>query len=359
MKILHFAAENFARVPGNLVRAERELGHESLLMTLYPSAHGFHDEDICLNAPFVKTPAVNFLRKFIRSGAGIPGRMRRIPGSGPPVWTPANPLSGMLYRLRDRIWAPRVRSALAFVRIETFDVLFLDGGLGFLRNDTFVRGLKDRGMKIAVGYYGSDLRTRGILPDIDGLADYRFTMEFDHTLLYPGIDFMFYPFRLPETMPRNGSQTVSRGARLRIGHSPTNRAAKGTEAILRQLSLLGERFPLEITLIEKLPQAEALSLKSTCDLFVDQIGELGYGVSGLESLAMGIPTAAEILPDFEAVLADHPFINVSAGSIAERLAPFVQSESLRRERGELGKAWVRRVHDPVAVASKLLNALHP
>jgi len=324
-------------------------------MTLYPSAHGFHDEDICLNAPFVKTPAVLSLKRLLRPRGGAPSRMRRTAESGPPVWAPANPVSGGLIRLRDRIWAPRIRRALASIRIESFDVLFLDGGLGFLRHDTFVGGLKQGGMKIAVGYYGSDLRTRGILPDIDGLADYRFTMEFDHTLLYPGIDFMFYPFRLPAYTPHPGS----RNERLRIGHSPTNRAAKGTDAILGQLSLLRERFPLEVVLIEKLPQGEALSLKSTCDIFVDQVGELGYGVSGLESMAMGIPTAAEILPDFEAVLGDHPIINVSAGSIAEKLTPFLKSDRLRRERGEQGKAWVKRVHDPMAVAAKLLNALHP
>jgi hypothetical protein len=355
MKILHFAIENFARVPANLVRAERELGHESLLMTLYPSSHGFHDEDVCLDAPFVKTPAVRFAKKFIHPRAGVPVRMRRSGGQGPPVWKPANRLSDILFRLRDRLWAPKVRKALDSIGTETVDVLFLDGGMGFLRHDTFAAAIKAGGAKIAVGYYGSDLRTRGILPEIDGLADYRFSMEFDHTLLYPGIDFMFYPFRLPPFNPR----PQAKDGFLRIGHSPTNRAAKGTGLILAQLSLLRERFPLKIVLIEKMPQEEALSLKSTCDLFVDQIGELGYGVSGLEAMAMGIPTAAEILPDFEAVLADHPIINVSASSIAETLTPYLKSESLRRELGEQARAWVARTHDPVAVSSKILHGLHP
>jgi hypothetical protein len=353
MKILHFAVENFARVPANLVRAERALGHESVLMTLYPSSHGYQDEDICLRAPFVKTPAVRFAKKFIRPRAGVQARMRRPAGEGPPVWRPGNRISAILFGLRDRLWAPRVRKALDSIRIETFDILFLDGGLGFLRHDPFVGRIKAGGTKIAVGYYGSDLRTRGILPEIDGLADYRFTMEFDHTLLYPGINFMYYPFRLPPFSPRSRSKDGT----LRIGHSPTNRAAKGTDAILAQLSRLSGSFPLEIVLIEKMPQGEALSLKSTCDLFVDQIGELGYGVSGLEAMAMGIPAAAEILPDFEAVLADHPIINVSAESIAETLTPFLKSENLRRERGEKSRAWVARNHDPVAVASKILNAL--
>jgi hypothetical protein len=178
-------------------------------------------------------------------------------------------------------------------------------------------------------------------------------MEFDHTLLYPGIDFVFFPFKLPD-FPRPDFRY---SGKIRIGHSPTNRAVKGTDAILEQLSVLRERYPVEIVLIEKLPQAEALSLKKTCDLFVDCIGEIGYGVSGLEAMAMGIPTAAEILPDFERVIGDHPFINVSRGTIAERLAPFVESEPLRKQRGETARKWVADRHDPVAVSRAMLEKI--
>jgi hypothetical protein len=353
MKILHFAAENFARIPANLVRAERALGHESLLMTLYPSAHGFKDEDICLNAPFVRTPAVRSLKKILHPKAPAQGGVRRGSGQGPPVWRPGNPLSDVLFRLRDRIWAPRIRRALKSIPIETVDILFLDGGLGFFRNDALVRGFKERGMKIVVGYYGSDLRTRGMIPGIDALADYRFTMEFDHTLLYPGIDFVFFPFLLPGfpvPAPR------ASGA-IRIGHSPSNRAVKGTDSILEQLALLQKTHRVEVVLIEGLPQPEALSLKSTCDLFVDCIGELGYGISGLEAMAMGIPTAAEIWPDFGSVLGDHPFINVSKSTIAAALAPYCESAALRRERGGMSRAWVSERHDPAVISKRILERI--
>ena len=306
MKILHFAVENFARVPANLVHAERALGHESLLVTLYTSAHGFRDEDVCLDAPFVKIPAADALRRAVRSRSAASGGARLRPGQGPPVWKPANRVAGWLVRARDRIWEPRVRRLLASIRIESFDALVLDGGLGFLRNDPFVPALKAAGMKLAVGYYGSDFRTRGILPAIDSLADYRFTMEFDHTLLDPTLDFLLYPFVLPAFQRLEAART----GRVRVGHSPTNRAVKGTDAILSQLSRLGEKYPVETVLIENLPQAEALALKATCDLLVDALGELGYGVSGVEAMAMGIPTAAELLPDFERVLGAHPLINV-------------------------------------------------
>ncbi|MBN2202070.1 glycosyltransferase [bacterium] len=358
MRILHFAAENFAGVPGTLVRAERELGHDSLLMTLFPSAQGIADGELCLNLPFVRSAAVRRIKALLHPDSVRVGTRRRGGAAGyPPVWTPANGIQAALLRLRDRIWEPAIRHTLRRVRIEDVDILFLDGGLGFLRNDTIAAGLKARGKRIAVGYFGSDLRTRGILPEIDRLADFRFTVEFDHTLLYPGIAFVYFPFRLPGFH----RPPAPPGGRIRIGHSPSNRAMKGTESILNGLRRLSRDFPVETVLIEGLPYAEALSVKSTCDLFVDQLGELGYGISGLEALAMGIPTAVQLMPDFDRFLAPHPFISVTGEELAERLAPFAASAELRRSRGEAGRAWVRERHDPVRVAKGLLDRLfiHP
>jgi hypothetical protein len=355
VKVLHFAAENFARVPANLVAAERSLGHESLLATLIPSAQGFRDEDVCLNAPFVRFPAAGFLKRRMSQAETRPARGRRDAAAGPVRWAPSGPAAEVLFRLRDRIWMPAVRRFFRSVRPETFDGLVLDGGLGFLRTDPFVPALKAAGLRIAAGYYGSDFRTRGVIPAIDRLADYRFTFEFDHTLLDPTLDFLPYPFRLPEFERRPGPE----GDRVRIGHSPTNRAIKGTDDILRQLGLLAETHPVDVVLIQGLPHSEALAVKSTCDIFVDTLGELGYGVSGLEAMAMGIPTAAEILPDFESRLGGHPFIPVTAVTLARTLAPYVESEALRRKRGEESRVWVESFHNPLRVASHILSRLFP
>jgi hypothetical protein len=353
LKILHFAAENFARVPANLVAAERQLGHESLLVTLMPSSHGFRDEDYCLHVPFVRPPAVNILKRLLEPAVAKPTRVRRDAVLGPRQWKPANRISEALFRLRDMTWRPAVRRLFESVRPESFDCLVLDGGLGFLRYDPFVPELKAAGLRIAAGYYGSDFRTRGVIAPIDSLAHYRFTLEFDHTLLDPTLDFLPYPFRLPSFEPRPRPP----GRRIRIGHSPTNRAVKGTDDILRQLGILEERYPIEVVLIERLPQAEALALKATCDLFVDALGELGYGVSGVEAMAMGIPTAAELLPDFEARLGRHPMINATKDTLAARLVPYIESETLRREQGQESSAWVETFHDPVRIARHILSRL--
>lgn len=354
MKILHFAAENYARVPGTMVRAERRLGHESVLMTLFPSSQATRDEDVCLRLPFTgRKRYLPFLKRHLLQERRSDSCRRKKAGTNPPVWEVSNGFVSFLFSIRDRLWEGRIRRALRRIDIDTFDVIFLDGGLGFLRSGKIVQELKKQEKKIVVGYYGSDLRTRGIIPHVDALADYRFTVEFDHTILYPGLEYIFAPFEwsaVPQSVRREDGI-------VRIGHAPTNRRIKGTDAILSQLFRLKELHPIEIVLMENLPYEDALALKGSCDLFVDTLGELGYGMSGLEALAMGIPTAVQLLPDYEKIMGDHPFINVSEQTLVERLIPFVESEALRKEFGEKGKTWVRMTHDPLKVVGKIMERI--
>lgn len=353
MKILHFAPENYARVPANLVRAERKQGHESFLITLYPTFQDFKDEDVCLDLPFVATDYLKFLKKLFSSPAMQVSNRRRDAARGVPVWRPSNAVVAKLFALRDKIWEKKIWRTLERLDIWSFDLLFLDGGVGFLRNAEIVRQLKAAGVKIVTCYCGSDLRTRGIIPAVEELAEHRFTFEFDHTLLYPSLQFMFFPFELVDY-----EQPPSRSSsRIRIGHAPTNRLAKGTDAILSQLRSLETKHPIEIVLIENLPHKQALTLKASCDIFVDTVGELGYGVNSLEAMTMGIPTAVEILPDFEKVLGEHPFINISSESVAEALVPFIESKEMRKEYGERGRHWVAQHHEPVRVSQKILSAI--
>ena len=62
MKILHIASENVAGVPGILVKAEREMGHYSRLMTYFKSPNSQWD-DIVLNLPFSNTWSLSGLKK--------------------------------------------------------------------------------------------------------------------------------------------------------------------------------------------------------------------------------------------------------------------------------------------------------
>ena len=147
------------------------------------------------------------------------------------------------------------------------------------------------------------------------------------------------------------------GSKIRIGHSPTKRETKGSDHIIKIIESLAVEYPVELVLIEGLGYDEAIQLKSTCNIFVDQLGELGYGVSGLESLAMGIPTLVELKPDFEGFLGDHPFVNVNRDNLAKKITDLVENPEKRKRLGLFGQGWVREKHSPLATAGHIVGRM--
>ena len=354
MKILHFASENYARIPSTLVKAERKLGHESILVTLYHTFQKYAEEDYCLELPLVSNKFIAPIKRMLNVDTGKLNGQRRIDSASPPIWSAPNIFSHWLFYFRDRLWKGKIWHFLNKININSFNVLILDGGAGFLRSGEIVQELKQRGLKIVVYYCGSDLRTRGIIRAVDSLADYRFTFEYDHTLLDSSLPFLFAPFHLPQST----NASYPKSDKIRIGHAPTKRIIKGTDIILDRLNNLKQKYPIEIVLIENQPYTKALILKKSCDIFIDSIGEIGYGINSLESLTMGIPTAVEILSDLESLLGEHPLINICATNIEEKIIPFIESSKLRIQVGKKSKIWVEQMHNSINIARTILNNLN-
>ncbi len=350
MKILHFAIEDYARIPSTLVREERKLGHDSFLAVLHNTFKQYGRADYPLNLPLVGSTLIQNLKKIGGTQNRSIDNTRR---KQKPLFTPHG-MDRRFFNLRDRLWQPRIESFLDQIGISSFDLLILDGGTGFLRNGKIVSRLKKRGIKIIIIYYGSDFRTRGAIPAVEALADARFTFEFDHTLLDPGLTFLYYPFD-GTGLPTVQKQTA--GKKVRIGHAPTNRAAKGSDIILAQLNRLQKQNPVETVLIENMPYHEAIRQKANCDIFIDQIGALGYGMNSLEAMALGIPSAVQLMPDFENFLGAHPFITISENTIEEKLLPFIISAEKRKLLGAQGRAWTEQRHNPATVARQILNTV--
>ncbi len=342
-KILHIACENYAGVPYSLVRAEQMLGLRSELLTLYETGRAEPD-GASLKLPF----AAGFLPKILRHFTGSTdtfGNTRYSGAEKPPIWRPQQ--GKFLFDTRDALWKWILRRKKIPKMLDDYDILVLDGGVGFLRSGKFVLNWAQQHKKLVSIFYGDDLRRRGVIEDIDEKSRFVFTFEFDHTLIHPRAQFLFYPF-FADDMPR---RKIIEDEKIRIGHSPTRRASKGTDAILAVLKRIAEkRKNVEIVLIEGLSYKEALIKKSKLDIFIDQLGELGYGISGLEALAMGIPTVVELLPDFERFLKKHPFAIADKNSLENVLEKLIESKNLRSEMGESGKKWVKNVHEPVRTA---------
>lgn len=350
LKIVHIAPTNISGVPGELVRAEREMGHDSRLVTLFRDRRRYF-EDICLELPFIDFSGTRWIKKWVSA----PQRQRvdnrlRVPEHIPLYWRPHSALERLLVQFRDRIWQKKINQAIAAHRLDQYDVYQLDGGLDLTRQPRFMPAMKAAGRVIICCYTGSDLRTRGVIPEIDAICDTVVSVEFDHRQLHPRLHHVFFPFDSRRFRPRR--QPSSRMC-LRIGHAPTSRAAKGSDVIIPVLEALSREKSAQIALIEGMSYDAAIALKGSCDLFVDQIGDLGYGINSLEALAMGIPALTCLAPGFAEAYPDHPFVVVDANNLQPQIERLLVDAELREQLGRSGREWIAQHHDARAVVEKI------
>lgn len=353
LKILHIAVENFCGIPLELVRAHRRFGHVSNLVTYIPSGRGY-DDDLCLDYPLVGSPRVEELKKIFKIGTWIREvKYGTQDEEVSPVSAPGSIIERSFLRFRDVLWKRKARKAINRWELFDYDIYHLEGGLGFLRSGEIVRELKARGKKIVTMYYGSDLRLRGIMPDVENVSDIDLTIEYDHLKLYPKLKFVFLPIdvtRFPRIDPGE------REGPVRIGHSPTRRELKGTTSVIRAVEEVSKHHDVELVLIENLPYKQAIQLKATCQVFIDQVGSTGgtgYGVSSVESMTMGIPTISDLAPDLAEFLPDHPFILATPETLAKRMVPLVEDPNMRKLKGEEGRRWVEKNHHADRVAESM------
>ncbi len=359
MRILHLAVENYAGIPMRLVCEERQRGHHSRLITLY-APHQKYDEDISMHLPLINSNLMPLIKRLIRRKKNNPKTNNRHIANTPKIWQPSNVLEKLLFLARDKLWKKHISKALREIgNIEEYDVIIADGGHDFTR---FPNILLNINTPLAICYYGSDLRNRGIISKLQNKSIATFTFEYDHIHLLPEAEFLFYPYCPSEYAPIISYKQPSNSSPIIVGHAPTHRAAKGTDDILSALELLKHEYPIEICLIEGVSHQKALIKKSQCHIFIDQIGELGYGLNSVESAWMGIPTCVELMPDFEQYLAEkcgepHPFYNIRRSSLIDDLRRVFEEKSKWMEHGKRSMEWVMKYHSIKKVSDIYLGRL--
>ncbi len=347
-RILHIAPTNTSGVPGQFVITERRMGYDSRLVTLFRDKRKYF-EDICLKLPFIDFAGTKWIKKFVSDPEKITvDNKLKQPGSLPVVWEPHSFAEKFLVQLRDLLWTPRIETAVRKYRLNDFDVYQLDGGLDFYRNSKFIERIKRDGKKVICCYTGSDLRTRGVIPGVDRLSETNFTVEYDHVKLHPNIKHVFFPFEAGrfQIIKQNNKK-------IRIGHAPTNQKAKGSDIIIPIMRELAHENDVEAVVIQNLPYSLAIEVKQSCDIFIDQIGDLGYGINSLEALSMGIPCCSCLAPGFAEAYPDHPFIVVNRDNLKSELLRLIQNADLRKQQGLKGRAWVEKYHDSTRIVQEM------
>lgn len=139
-----------------------------------------------------------------------------------------------------------------------------------------------------------------------------------------------------------------------VAHAPTNRQEKHTALFeANMIRIVAENKKVSYDIIEGQSWKTTLARKAHADLFYDQL-TYGYGNNAIESMAMGIPTiggfANQALYDNLPAAGFFPARQATLGAI---LRDFIHSPQLRREWGERGQDYVRRVHSEEVIVRQL------
>lgn len=349
LKILHIAPINFAGVPYDFYKMHNAVGDYSRIVTLHKNERIF-PEDICLNLPLPN----KFLANKIRSKKVLRLVQQNITSAH--YFKPRKFIEKTYYNLYDFLIQPKIEKTISDYSLNDFDIIHYDGGLDFYRDARQAIKWKTQGKKIVCCYYGSDLRIRGLIKQLDEISDLNITSEYDHLALKKDLKYLFYPYDTSE-LPWKKEKTSNE---IKIVHSPTNRKYKGTELIISVLEKIKKERKVEFLLLENIDRNKLLEIKSECDISIDQVGGTmggtGYGKAGLETLAMGIPTITNMTKDYSDWLPENPFVVANnADELYQSLINLIDNESYRQEIGLKGKEWVIKYHSFESVNENLMR----
>ncbi len=156
-------------------------------------------------------------------------------------------------------------------------------------------------------------------------------------------------------------EVLRRGAEQRavprVVHMPTNRAIKGTDAVLAAVERLragGVRF--EFDLIEGVPHEQALERLRDADVLVDQLGSDFHATAAIEAMAMGRVVVGGMLPEAAAQYGDpSPVVPADRRTFEEVLAALLPDVERRRHLAGQGAAYAARHHGHAQVARRCLE----
>lgn len=139
---------------------------------------------------------------------------------------------------------------------------------------------------------------------------------------------------------------------IRIVHSPSKRAIKGTSFVLDAFKKLNEKYDnIELVLVEGKSQQEAFEIYKTADIIVDQLYAGTYGVFAIESMALGKPVITYISDEMKDRLPDDlPIVSGGTKTITDALELLINNPKLRIEKGMQGREYVENYHDCRVVA---------
>jgi glycosyltransferase involved in cell wall biosynthesis len=148
---------------------------------------------------------------------------------------------------------------------------------------------------------------------------------------------------------------------LRVAHAPSKRAVKGTDAVLAAVESLKARgVPIELDLIEGVPNREARIRYGAADVVVDQLRIGWYGMLAIESMALAKPVVVHLDDEAaaeteEAFGLELPLVRADEAGLEDVLAGLVDVRASLPELGRRSREYVEQVHAHTKVAQQVLE----
>ena len=148
---------------------------------------------------------------------------------------------------------------------------------------------------------------------------------------------------------------------LRVAHAPSKRAVKGTDAVLAAIESLRSRgVPIELDLIEGVPNREARLRYAAADVVIDQLRIGWYGMLAIESMALAKPVVVHLddqaaAETEEAFGLELPLMRATEQTVEDVLAGLVEVRESLPELGRRSREYVEHVHAHTKVARQVLD----
>ncbi len=351
MKILYISPENTVGTMSLWKKAHEMHGNTCDFITFYNNPNQI-DSGICLNLPLITTGSwyLNLRHQYYKISRGKFGDYKERKGF-PPIWEPNSIFEKIYFSIRDSIWQNYINPAIDKYNLFDYDIYHFEWGLDFYRDSRFAKQLSKNGKPIICTYHGQDMRTRGVIKEMDEISDLNLTSELDLLEKHPNINYLFLPF------DTNGFKKIKPPSNLlKVCHSPTNRYYKGSDDIIEICSDLEESGFIEFVLIEGKTQEEVVEIKKLCDIYIDQIhnrGGWGYGMSSVEALSMGLVCLTELVDEYHSFIPDHPFIAINKDNLKKTLLELTQNKGFLINKKLESKNWVTKYHGIDSVSESL------
>lgn len=145
---------------------------------------------------------------------------------------------------------------------------------------------------------------------------------------------------------------------LRIVHALNHRMFKGTHFLIEAVeNLKGEGVPIDLVIVEKLPNEEALGIYRSADIIFDQCLVGFHGYFALEGLAMGKPVMCFIRKPEEYLLhpKECPIINTHIGTLKDDIRRLAENREQLRDIGVRGRQYIEKYFTLEAFSKRLKN----